>query len=144
MPRWFGSVLVVSAALAMAAGAMATNARTPSRFTAQLNNREEVPKPKNAPRLADGKFTATLDGKTLKWELTFDHLSGKATAAHIHLGVKGKAGPVIIPLCGPCKSPAKGVVKVTSAQIEQLADRKTYVNVHTAKNPAGEIRGQIH
>jgi CHRD domain len=36
-----------------------------------------------------------------------------------------------------------GTAKVGSKVISEMADGKTYVNTHTAKNPAGEIRGQI-
>ena len=92
---------------------------------------------------ASGKFTATVSGTTLTWKLTFGRLSGSATAAHIHSGVKGKAGPVLIPLCGPCTSPASGTATVTASQVTDMASGKDYVNVHTGKNPNGEIRGQI-
>jgi hypothetical protein len=36
-----------------------------------------------------------------------------------------------------------GVARLTAAQVSTLASGKTYVNVHTAKNAAGEIRGQL-
>ena len=39
-------------------------------------------------------------------------------AAHIHLGARAKSGPVLIPLCGPCKSPASGSAKLTPAEIK--------------------------
>jgi hypothetical protein len=113
------------------------------KFKAALNSGQEVPHPKGTKAGASGRFTATLTGKTLKWQLTFAHLSGPATQAHIHQGVKGKSGPVIVPLCAPCKSPVSGTAAVTAAQIAAMKTHKTYVNVHTAKNPAGEIRGQI-
>jgi plastocyanin len=93
---------------------------------------------------ATGHFTATLVGGKLKWRLTFAHLTGRATAAHIHVGVKGKSGPVLIPLCAPCKSGASGSANVPRvAQVSLTKKGATYVNVHTAKNPAGEIRGQL-
>jgi predicted ATPase len=53
-----------------------------------------VPHPTGTKVGASGKFTVTVSGTTLTWKLTFGHLSGSATAAHIHSGVKGKAGPV--------------------------------------------------
>jgi hypothetical protein len=80
---------------------------------------------------------------TLVWRLSFSGLTGPATAAHIQLGARGQSGPVTITLCGPCDSPSKGVVTVTGAQALALLRGSTYVNVHTAKNPDGEIRGQI-
>jgi hypothetical protein len=66
-----------------------------------------------------------------------------ATAAHIHMGAMGKAGNVLIPLCGPCRSGAHGKATFTRAMKRALAHHKLYVNVHTAKNPNGEIRGQL-
>lgn len=123
--------------------AVARTSAAPMGFTATLNIAQEVPKETGAPAAAGGTFTATLTGKTLKWKLTFSHLTGAASAAHIHLGAKGVSGAVIVPLCGPCKSPASGSAKITSALAKDIEAGKTYVNVHTTKNPNGEIRGQI-
>jgi len=55
----------------------------------------------------------------------------------------GKAGAVIVPLCGPCKSGVTKTVTVSSAVRDAIERNGTYVNVHTAKNLAGEIRGQV-
>lgn len=90
-----------------------------------------------------GTFTATLTGSKLSWHLSFKGLTGAASAAHIHLGAKGKAGNVLIPLCGPCKRAEMGTVKLNAMQVRDLTKLATYVNVHTAKYPNGEIRGQI-
>jgi hypothetical protein len=57
--------------------------------------------------------------------------------------VRGVTGAVVIPLCGPCTSPVTGSQSVTTDQIIDLKTRKMYVNVHTNRNPGGEIRGQI-
>jgi hypothetical protein len=90
-----------------------------------------------------GTFTADIVGKKLTWTLKFSGLTGAASAAHIHLGAKGKAGNVLIPLCGPCKSSMKGTAAVSAAQLRDIQKGMTYVNVHTAKFPNGEIRGQL-
>jgi hypothetical protein len=90
-----------------------------------------------------GTFTATLTGTKLSWHLSFKRLTGRATAAHIHLGAKGKAGSVLVPLCGPCKATEMGTVKLNAMQLRDVTKRATYVNVHTAKYPNGEIRGQV-
>jgi plastocyanin len=113
------------------------------KLRATLTARQEVPRPKGAPAKAGGRFTATLTGKALHWRLTFGHLSGRATAAHIHLAPRGKAGPVLAALCAPCRSPRSGVARLTRTQIAALKKGRTYVNVHTRKNADGEIRGQI-
>jgi len=112
-------------------------------FAATLNAGQETPHPTGTKAGAAGKFTATVTGSTIKWKLTFSHLTGAATAAHIHAGKKGVAGAVLIPLCGPCTSPQSGTGTITSAQAKKLQSGATYVNVHTAKNAGGEIRGQL-
>ena len=124
--------------------ALPGSATTRTSYTAKLNASQERPRPLAVRASASGTFTATLSGKTLTWKLTFAHLTGAATAAHIHLGAKGKSGAVLVPLCGPCKSPTRGTVKISVTTIKAMANGKAYVNVHTKKNPAGEIRGQLH
>ena len=100
------------------------------------------------PAGATGRFiVTTVEPKTgkvkLTWKLTFSHLSGKAMQAHIHLGKPGKAGNVLVALCAPCKNGQTGKTTIARSIENDLEAGKTYVNVHTQKNPAGEIRGQI-
>lgn len=130
------------AALAVAAIALAAPAKTET-FNAKLNAKQEVPAPTGVKKQAAGTFTAQLTGTKLRWTLTFRKLSGPAAAAHIHMGARGVAGDVIVPLCGPCKNGAKGTATVTQATIDALKGGTAYVNVHTETNAAGEIRGQI-
>ncbi|MBA2425034.1 MAG: CHRD domain-containing protein [Actinobacteria bacterium] len=117
------------------------------RLTAGLDARQEVPSPKGATADARGSFVATLERKgvtgTLTWRLTFRELSGNATAAHVHLAKRGRPGPVALGLCGPCRSGAHGSAKARAGTVQALLTGGAYVNVHTARNPAGEIRGQI-
>jgi len=137
-------VALAAAALTLSAGAAGGTRMSSMTFTAVLNAGQEVqPRPVHVMSGASGKFTATLTGTSLKWTLTFAHLTGAATAAHIHAAKKGVAGAVIVPLCGPCKSPVSGTATVTTAEIASMKAGGTYVNVHTVKNPSGEIRGQI-
>lgn len=107
----------------------------------------ERPKPKGKVGRARGTFTATITRSgtsgVVAWRLTFAKLTGRAVAAHIHSGVRGKAGPVIVPLCAPCRSGARGRATVDAAVLSALEAGRTYVNVHTRKNPLGEIRGQL-
>ena len=136
------AVLALAAALA-AGGLAAVQKEGVKKLSAKLTAAREVPKPKGVPAAATGTFTGTLRGKKLTFRLTFSHLSGKAFAAHIHKGKAGTAGPVIVPLCGPCKSPVSKTVTVTSQERDAIEHAATYVNVHTPKNKGGEIRGQI-
>jgi hypothetical protein len=112
-----------------------------------LRASQERPKPKGSVRRARGAFTVTItkqgSSAVLAWQLTFSRLTGKAFAAHIHSGARGKSGPVIVPLCAPCRTGARGRATVNASVLNALQSGRTYVNVHTAKNPAGEIRGQL-
>jgi hypothetical protein len=133
---------LVTVAVSLVAASFAT-AQTTFKHKAAMNIGQETTRVKAAKAGAAGRFTATLNGTTLKWTLTFTKLSGPATAAHIHTGRKGVAGPVTVPLCGPCTSPESGTTVLTADQVKDLLAGKDYANVHTAKNPGGEIRGQI-
>ena len=112
-----------------------------------LRAAQERPKPKGNVRRARGTFTATITrsgtSAVVAWRLTFSKLTGRAVAAHIHSGVRGKAGPVIVPLCAPCRNGASGRATVDASVLGALEAGRAYVNVHTRKNQAGEIRGQI-
>jgi len=146
MLRSIGAALVV--VLALAGLASASPKSQTHTFKAKLTAGAEVPKPTGVPANASGAFTVTtVEPKTglvqLSWKLTFAHLSGKALQAHIHLGKPGKAGNVLVTLCVPCKSGQTGKAKVARSVESALEAGTTYVNVHTAKNPAGEIRGQV-
>ena len=106
-------LLAVASALAVTAAALA--APRGASWSATLTAAQEVPTQTVKAPAAKGAFHATVSGKTLKWTLTFSKLTGPATAAHIHLGAKGKAGNVLVPLCGPCKSGASGSAPLTGA-----------------------------
>jgi CHRD domain len=114
---------------------------------ATLRASVERPKPKGNVRRATGTFTATITKSgtsgVVAWRLTFKRLTGRAVAAHIHSGARGKAGPVIVALCAPCKSGASGRARVSASVLNAVEAGRTYVNVHTRKNPAGEIRAQL-
>jgi hypothetical protein len=132
----------LAALLAVGAGVAATRSET-YKLSAKLTARQEVPKPVGAVAAAGGTFTGTLAGRKLTWKLTFKGLTGKAVAAHIHLGKPGKAGAVLVPLCGPCRSGMARSVRVSARAHDALERGNAYVNVHTAKNAGGEIRGQV-
>ena len=136
----FAALAIACAALAGAAGAASTAG---SPVSAKLNVKAEVPAPKGGK--GTGSFSGTLNGSKLTWKLTWGTLSGPANAAHIHLGKAGKAGNVVVPLCAgaTCKSGVHGTVTLKAAVLKALKAGGTYVNIHTAKNAAGEIRGQI-
>ena len=142
---WIAAVLAL--ALAVVGMAAASIAKEDYSYNAKLTAKQEVPAPKGVPAKAGGNFKATVtengSKRSIKWTLTFHNLSGKAVAAHIHMGKPGVAGGVILALCGPCKTGAHGSTPTTTAIGDALEEGKAYVNVHTAKNAGGEIRGAV-
>jgi len=115
-------------------------------FKATLNATSEVP-PNQSP--ATGTATVTLDSatNTITWSGTFSGLTGPATAAHIHGPAPvGKNAGVILWIStkgSPFNSPFQGTAQLTPDQAADLSAGNYYVNVHTAANPGGEIRGQL-
>ena len=95
-----------------------------------------------------GKGTADLDydaaSKKLSWKLTYSGLTGPATAAHFHgPAAAGANAGVAVPIPNPGSSPVEGSATLTDAQAADLMAGKYYINIHTAANPGGEIRGQV-
>ena len=106
-----------------------------------LTGAQEVPAVATA---ATGKANFTLFSATkyLTGSVTTTGITG--TAAHIHAGAAGANGPVVIPLTGgPEKWSLPPSLILTDDQYASLMAGRMYVNVHSAANPGGEIRGQI-
>jgi hypothetical protein len=140
------ALFAVATVGALAFSALSGAAGKAVTWKATLTSAQEIPKQVVKMAAAHGSFTGTVSGTKLKWTLTYSKLTGKATAAHIHLGGMGKAGNVLVPLCGAapaCKSGLSGSFKLTPALKAAFGKHLLYVNVHTAKNPNGEIRGQL-
>jgi hypothetical protein len=140
-------LLVTAISLVVAGGASARSQATKVDIGAAMAASDEVPAPKGDVGSATGTFTATLtktdSGTALNWQLSFSNLTGPGTAAHIHIGEPGKAGPVVVPLCTPCTSGATGTANINATVLAAILNGTAYVNVHTKTNPAGEIRGQV-
>lgn len=128
-------------------------------FRATLRGSEEVP-PVRTNATGNATFRLSADKKRLDFSLTVNNLSN-FTQAHIHIGVRGVNGPVVVFLFGPVQrgiSVTRGNVtgsitrknlvgplqgKSLSDLVKLMRRGKTYVNAHTTQNPEGEIRGQI-
>lgn len=90
--------------------------------------------------------TATVDIRPDRSVKVLVVVSGMtATASHIHEAAAGANGPVIVPLTktGDNTFASADGAKLTEAQYESYKAGKLYVNVHSAKNPGGEVRGQL-
>jgi spermidine/putrescine-binding protein len=127
------------------------------KFTAKLTSKEEVP-PNDSP--ATGMAWVKASEKEVGFKINVTDID-KATSAHIHLGEKGKNGPVVVTLFKSdtpteLKNGTLGEGNVTATNFEgpmkgkdlndlvtAMQNGSTYVNVHTTDMPDGEIRGQL-
>jgi uncharacterized iron-regulated membrane protein len=131
--------LVLAAAL-LTAGMWSSAHAQMATYKATLNGASEVPPVTSS---ATGTASVNVDtaSKKVSWTVTYTGLT--PAAAHIHCGAAAGANAgVAVPLtAGP--SPMSGSGEMTDAQLADLTAGKCYVNIHTAANKGGEIRGQL-
>jgi hypothetical protein len=131
-------------------------------FKATLSATNEVPPPTVDPRSApSGSATFTVTGSSMTYKVMVTGLSSPYTAAHIHTGAPGVAGPVLVPLNltagGQGEASGEGTIDASAIKGKKadgsamsmddlaaaMSSGGTYVNVHTQNNKPGECRGQI-
>lgn len=114
---------------------------TSTRFLARLGGGQEVPP--NA-STAQGLCTAFLHEPDNRLVYMVDSNGlANVTAAHLHSGAAGVAGPVLFPLNGAAGNYCGVSPRLTATQVAALMADATYLNIHTAAFPGGEIRGQM-
>ena len=135
--RKFSKWTPLAAAIALAVSGAAFGADV----KVMLAGDQEVPAVTTA---AKGSGTVMVgDDMSVKGSITTTGIT--ATAAHIHMAAGGKNGPVIVPMV---KSGDNGWAfapdaKMNADQMKAFKAGETYINVHSAANPGGEIRGQL-
>ena len=135
---------LVAGSFAMAAMLAASSAYAESiKMEAKLDAAQEVP-PTDSKGTGTAQVTFDTETKKLDWTVEYSGLTGPATGAHFHgPAAPGENADVAVPLSGDLASPIKGSATLTDAQAADLEAGKYYVNVHTATNQGGEIRGQV-
>ena len=140
------ATLVFLAAAALASGCtqmqnMMHGGSKSSGESVTLSGSNEVPAV-TSPASGSGTVTVNPD-RTVTGRITVSGMT--ATAAHIHQGAPGANGPVIVPFVmqGDNTFVAKEGAKLTDEQYSAYKAGNTYVNVHSARNPGGEIRAQL-
>jgi hypothetical protein len=130
-----------------------------AKFSATMAGGNEVP-PVQSNAIGITSFRTAANDTVIKYKINVTGFSD-ATGAHIHMGKVGSNGDVVVDLMQGSKNnptklglairgnitdskltgPLKG--KTIADLISAMKSGDTYVNVHTDKNPKGEIRGQI-
>lgn len=129
--------------LALGSTIVLAGAAFADKMKAKLDGKSEVPPNSSA---ATGSADVDYDpaSKKLSWKLSYSGLSGPATAAHFHGPAEaGKNAGVAVAIPNATSSPVEGSATLTDAQAADLTAGKYYINIHTAANPGGEIRGQV-
>ncbi len=109
--------------------------------TSTLSGTNEVPANTST---ATGDVVGTYTKSTKILSLTITHTGMTATAWHIHKAAAGVNGGVIFNFGTDFKSPfTYNTVALSDAQETDLLGNQNYVNIHSVKNPGGEIRGQL-
>lgn len=133
---------ILSAALGVALLAGVAQAEV-LKFTAKLDGSQETP-PNDSRGTGHADLSLDTETHVFRWAVDYSGLTGPATMAHLHGPAPvGKAAGVLVNFPPPLGSPITGQATLTDDQIGFLRAGMTYVNVHTAAHPAGEIRGQV-
>jgi len=142
------AVLAAGAVACTSSGGSKDNNQTSNTetMTVEVDGDHEVPPVQNTGS-GSGMVTVDYDSGEITGSVTVSGLSGAVTAAHIHPGFAGVNGGVLIPLqVDPIDASTWMIPDATmldATNLQALQDGGLYINLHTATNPNGEVRGQL-
>ena len=110
-------------------------------LVADLSWDNEVPPASGTTATGSAAFTFNQGQKEICFDITTTGFSGPLLADHIHVGAAGMNGAIVVSLEGVLS----GCVTADADLIKAIRQNPTgyYVNLHTALNPGGEVRGQL-
>ncbi len=114
-------------------------------FRAYIDSLQEVPATSSR-GTGVGVFNLSIDKRELTVNVTVDSLIGTLTAAHLHWGKPGVAGPVAINLTSMINgNNIKGKISTSlpTELLQAVMNDSVYVNIHSDSIPGGEIRGNL-
>jgi len=168
-----GVAVAVTAAgsMATAGDRSRTDHNTTTTVSKRLSGFEETPLAIST--TGQGRFRAQVDDseQEITYTLSYSNLEAAVTQAHIHFGSESQTGGISVFLCtnlgnGPAGTQAcppapatvtgtitpadvigPGAQGIAAGEFDELVDALragfTYVNVHSAQYPLGEVRGQL-
>lgn len=138
------TVLILAALLAVVAPSAAVAGDGGRPLGADLTGAAEVPGPGDPDGAGSASLRLNPGQGRICYELGVTGIE-PATAAHIHVGAPGEAGPVVVPLAAPTSGESSGCAAVVRAVVLAIIHDPAnyYVNVHNAVYPAGAVRGQL-
>ena len=113
-------------------------------LTASLTGAQEVPGPGDTDGSGRAEITIVDATDNICYDLDVRNIA-PATAAHIHRGAPGEAGPPVVTLEAPADGDAKGCISAPGALADEIEANPAgfYVNIHNAEFPNGAVRGQL-
>ena len=135
--------LAASAAL-IATAALAQPVQGGAKFKTVLTGATEIPGPGDPDGRGEAEIIINPGKAQICWVINVRDIE-PATAAHIHIGLAGIAGDVVLGLSAPTDGDSKGCETVSRALADAIrkSPASYYVNVHNSAYPAGAVRGQL-
>ena len=140
------AAILTAGLLSLVSAGAAQNGQNAESFKARLS-----PVPINISMMATiagtGSLTATLTGKHLAIQGTFEGLRSPATTVQIHRGPKAIRGPAILDLTLTVTKAEKGTVsgtlELTPDQVADLRNGRLYVQIQSERAPDGNLWGWL-
>jgi hypothetical protein len=155
------SIIAIAAAAVLAAlSAVPASAQTFT-LTATLTGAGETPAPGiNTGAFGDATVTVDMGARTVSYRVRVFNLPSGVLASHIHVGAVGTPGPIVVNFTVPSTASndfefsgtvpdtafvirAEQGIRSADDMFQAILGGNSYVNVHSAANPGGEIRGQL-
>jgi hypothetical protein len=148
------------AVAAVFVGSVGTAGAQTVRLTASLSGNQETPTPLVSGAFGTANVTVDLAAQTVSWSIDVFNMPSGTNNAHFHVGGPGVGGPTVVNIAFPAGisndynlsgSATAANLLVRGDQgirswedfLQALLGGQTYINIHSAVNPGGEIRGQV-
>lgn len=129
-------------------------------MTAELSGGNEAPSKVTSAALGNAECSVNISARTIGCTGTVFNLPSGVTQGHIHVGAEGVAGPVVcnavVPVnasndfnfsisCDESNIVLRPEIGIRSFEdfLQAVVGENSYVNIHSAVNPGGEVRGQL-